>query len=97
MRGDGHSEGVASRDIVVHARTGGLHRKTECNCEYDSLHYVLLFPTGNNVWNQKIPHSRGKGDVTALEYYCSRLMMRTDLSYLHMCGTLPSIFGGYAC
>ena len=41
MPGDGYSEGVASRDIVLHARTGGLQRITECNCAYDSLHYVL--------------------------------------------------------
>ena len=88
MPGDGYSEGVASRDIVLHARTGGLQRITECNCAYDSLHYVLLFPTGDNGWHLKIPHSRGKGDVTALEYYSSRLMVRSDLSYLHMCGRL---------
>ena len=67
---------------------GGLQRITECNCAYDSLHYVLLFPTGDNGWHLKIPHSRGKGDVTALEYYSSRLMVRSDLSYLHMCGRL---------
>ena len=88
MPGDGYSEGVASRDIVLHARTGGLQRITECNCAYDSLHYVLLFPSGDNGWQLKIPHSRGKGDVTALEYYSSRLMVRSDLSYLHMCGRL---------
>ena len=88
MPGDGYSEGVASRDIVLHAGTGGLQRITECNCAYDSLHYVLLFPSGDNGWHLKIPHTRGKGDVTALEYYSSRLMVRSGLSYLHMCGRL---------
>ena len=88
MPGDGYSEGVASRDIVLHARTGGLQRITEGNCAYDSLHYVPLFPSGDNGWHLKIAHSRGKGDVTALEYYSSRLMVRSDLSNLHMCGRL---------
>ena len=54
MPGDGHSEGVASRDIVLHARRGGLQRRTECNCAYDSLHYLLLFPSGDNGWYLKM-------------------------------------------
>ena len=41
--GDGYTEGVATRDIVLHARTGGLKRITETNCAYDSLHYVYCF------------------------------------------------------
>ena len=28
----GYTEGVATRDIVLHARTGALQRITECNC-----------------------------------------------------------------
>ena len=48
--GDGYSEGVASRDIVLHEHTGGLQRITESHCAYDSLHYVLLFPLGENGW-----------------------------------------------
>ena len=37
MPGDGYTEGVATRDIVLHARTGSLQSITECNCAYDSL------------------------------------------------------------
>ena len=88
MPGDGYTEGVATRDIVLHARTGGLQRITECNCAYDSLHYVLLFPSGDSGWQLKIPHSRGNGDVTPMEFYSYRLMVRSAVSYLHLCGRL---------
>ena len=74
MPGEVYTEEVATRDIVLHARTGGLRRITECNCSYDSLHYVLLFPSGDNGWQLKIPHSRGNGDVTPIEFYSYRLM-----------------------
>ena len=88
MPGDGYSEGVATRDIVLHARTGGLQRITECNCAYDSLHYVLLFPSGDNGWHLKIPHSRDNGNITPMEYYSYRLMVRSAVSYLHLYGRL---------
>ena len=47
MPGNGHKEGVITRNRVSNARTdgtGGSQRITECNCAYNSLHYVLLFP-----------------------------------------------------
>ena len=86
--GDGYSEGVASRDIVLHEHTGGLQRITESHCAFYSLHYVLLFPLGDNGWHLKIPHSKGKGDITAMEFYSFRLMVRSSISYLHLFGRL---------
>ena len=88
MPGNGYTEGVATRDIVLHARTGGLKRITETNCAYDSLHCVLLFPSGDNCWHLGIPHSRGKGCVTAIELKSYSLMVRSSLSYLHLFGRL---------
>ena len=44
LPGGGYSEGVANRNIVLHAHSGSLRRITETHCTYDSLHYVLLFP-----------------------------------------------------
>ena len=52
--GDCYTEGVASRGIVLHEHTGGLQRITESHCAYDSLHYVLLFPLGENGWHLKV-------------------------------------------
>ena len=88
MPGGGYTEGVATRDIVLHARTGGLKRITETNCANDSLHYGLLLPSGDNGWHLGISHSRGKGCVTAMEFYSYRLMVRSLLSYLHLFGGL---------
>ena len=86
--GDGYTEGVSSRDIVLHEHTGCLQRITESHCAYDSLHFVLLFPLGENGWHLKIPHSKGKGDITAMEFYSFRLMVRSSISYLHLFGRL---------
>ena len=95
MPGDGYTEGVATRDIVLHARTGSLKRITKTNCAYDSHHYVLLFPSGYNGWHLGIPHIRGKGCVTAMEFYSYRLMVRSSLSYLHLFGRLPPVYRGH--
>ena len=51
MPGVGHGEEVASRNIVLHARSCGLNRITEIHRAYDALHYVILFPLGEDGWN----------------------------------------------
>ena len=88
LPGDGYSEGVMHRDIVLHAHSGDLKRITETHCSYDSLHYVLLFPLGDDGWHIHVPHNRGKSNVTALEYYCYRLMIRGGINHLHLSGRL---------
>ena len=52
MPGDGYTEGVATRDIVLHARTGGLKLITETNCAYDSLlmFYCFLQEITAGIW-----------------------------------------------
>ena len=88
LPGSGYSEAVANRDIVLHAYGGGIKRITETHCAYDSLHYVLLFPQGDDGWYIGIPHSRGRGNITALEFYCYRLMLRRGANHLHLSGRL---------
>ena len=66
----GHLDAIANRDIVLHAYGGGIKRITETHCAYYSLHYVLLFPLGNDGCHIGIAHCRGRGNVTALEFYC---------------------------
>ena len=87
LPGGGYSEGVANRDIMLHAHSGGFKRITETPCAYDSLHYVLLFPLRNDPWHLGIPYSRGRGDVTALEFYSYRLMLGSGLNHLHLSGS----------
>ena len=88
LPGSGYSGVVANRDIVLYTFGGGIKRVTETHCAYDSLHYVLLFPLGNDGWHIGIPHSRGRGNVTALEFYCYRLMIRSGSNHLHLSGRL---------
>ena len=85
---DGYGEEVANRDIVLYARKGGIQHITETHRAYDTLHYVLLFPLGEDGWHLNIPHSKGRRNVTAMEYYAYRLMARSSLSPLHLSGRL---------
>ena len=89
LQNDGYGEEVASRNIVLYAGKGGLQHITETHRAYDTLHYVLLFPLGEETAGiSNIPHSKGRGNVTAMEYYAYRLMLRSRLSPLHLSGIL---------
>ena len=88
LLGEGYPEKVANRDIVLYAKSGGIRNINEVHRSYDSLHYVLLFPLGNDGWHINIRNSRGNGNVTALDYYCYRLMVRSGLNHLHLSGRL---------
>ena len=88
LHGSGYSDVVANRDIMLHTYGGGIKRITETHCAYDSLHYVLLVPLANDGWYIGIPHSRGRGNVTAREFYCYRLMIRSGSNHLHLSGRL---------
>ena len=43
---------------------------------------------GDDGWHIHVPHNRGKSNVTALEYYCYRLMIRGGINHLHLSGRL---------
>ena len=53
--GDG-DQPESGRDIVLYRRGGGL--KEISDILYPSLHYVLLFPTGQLGWHPNIHHAR---------------------------------------
>ena len=53
--GDG-DQPTSARDIVLHRRGGGLREITDLHPLYPSLHYVLLFPTGQMGWHLFIPY-----------------------------------------
>lgn len=55
MIGDGHEVGPSNRDILLRLRGGGLQRISELYPSYDPLHYVLLFPGGDDGWHIDIP------------------------------------------
>lgn len=60
LPGDG-DQPENSCDIVLHRKAGeGLKRISELHLLYHSLHYVLLFPTGQHGWHPKISFRNGE-------------------------------------
>lgn len=50
LPGDG-SQVTQSRDIILRSRDGPLHRMSEGHPAYAPLHYVMLFPRGEDGWS----------------------------------------------
>ena len=57
--GDGSEECSDHRDIILRLHQGGLQRISHLHPAYSSLHYVLLFPYGENGWHPNIPAEQG--------------------------------------
>ncbi len=80
--GDGSEEVSDHRDIVLRLQGGGLRRISHLNPGYSTLHYVLLFPYGEDGWHPNIPAQlRATGrlrsaNITQRCYYAHRLHVR---------------------
>jgi hypothetical protein len=80
--GDGSEERSDYRDIIVRLQGGGLQRISQLHPSYSSLHYVLLFPHGEDGWHKDIPAHRGANgtrrapNVSQRCYYSHRLHSR---------------------
>ena len=59
LPGDG-DQPTSARNIVLHRRGGGLCEINDLHPLYPSLHYVLLFPTGQLGWHPFIPYIQQK-------------------------------------
>ena len=94
LPGDG-DQLTKARDIVLYKRGGGLREIDDLHPLYPSLHYVLLFPTGQLGWHPHIPHMEvehlqnrrqegrvrvGRSTVSQLEYFQYRLHPRLNES-----------------
>jgi hypothetical protein len=53
--GDGSEECSDHRDIILRLRDGGPKRISHLHPSYSTLHYVLLFPHGEDGWHPEIP------------------------------------------
>ncbi|CAB4491168.1 unnamed protein product [Rhizophagus irregularis] len=78
MIGDGCDIEPSNRNILLRQREGGLQKISELHPSYDPLHYVLLFPRGDNGWHPDIPllRSRKRNRVTQMQFYSYRLQIR---------------------
>ena len=52
--GIGEEDVDHNRDIVLHYKHGGLCNISHLHPHYAPLHYVLLFPNGNQGWHRYI-------------------------------------------
>ena len=90
LPGDGDQQ-TEGRDIILNRRGGGLKEISELHPLYPSLHYVLLFPTGQLGWHLNIPHNlpiyNDKAKVSQAEYFRYRLFPRMNESnHIFMAG-----------
>ena len=93
--GDGSEERSDHRDIILRLRGGGLKRISNLHPSYSTLHYVLLFPHGEDGWHSAIPARVIAGrrpraeNVTQRCYYAHRLHSRPgEQPLLHWGGNL---------
>ena len=94
----GVEDEIGSRLVILNNRDDptnpmqirhGLIQLDETHRSYDPLQYPLLFPTGQDGWHIGIPHhGSGRRTVSTMEFYCYRLMQRSNTSYLHASGPL---------
>jgi len=77
----------AARSVVVQPRAGadrsvtGLQLIPETHRSWDPLQYVLLFPYGTEGFHLDIDKQvTNNKSVSAMEYYCYRLMQRDGLN-----------------
>jgi hypothetical protein len=65
------------RDVTLHRRGGGLANISETHRAFDALHYVLLFPLGEDGWNLGLRHVSGQNNkVSVREFYAYTLHQR---------------------
>jgi hypothetical protein len=98
LPGDG-DQPTAGRDIILNRRDGHLQEISDMHPLYPSLHYVLLFPTGQLGWHPHISLNQGDqgGDnpthqrerLSQAEYFRYRLFPRwNESNHLFMAGKL---------
>ena len=81
LPGDGDQPTAGVRDIVLNRHGGHLQEISDLHPLYPSLHYVLLFPTGQLQWHIGIPHNPvGQSKVSQSEFFKYRLFPRINES-----------------
>ena len=63
---------------MLSQREGGIKKISELHPSYDPLHYVLLFPRGDDGWHADIPIIRSgiRKRVSQMQFYSYRLQIR---------------------
>ena len=70
-------ENAGNLDVILHPRDGPLQRINTVHRSYDPLHYVLMFPRGEDGFQLGMKTSHGK-TLTALNFYSYRFRTREN-------------------
>jgi hypothetical protein len=65
-------------DVILHKRDGTLKSISNIHRSYDPLHYILLFPYGEDGYHVDIYQKNSTRKVSPNMYYRYRLMVRKD-------------------
>jgi hypothetical protein len=66
------------RDLVVQLRGGGLQYIHETHRAVDALHFVLLFPKGDDGWQIGQQKDGSRQQISPCDYYAYRMQWRVD-------------------
>ena len=66
---------VGDLDVLLHTKDGGLQSINSNHRSYDSLHYVLLLPFGQDGFQLGLTNSEGK-PVSINQFYAFHLQVR---------------------
>jgi hypothetical protein len=77
--GDGSEVVVDKHDLIIQLQGGPLQHTSQLSQAYSTLHYILIFPQGEEGWHDDIPMVINEGGhacakkVTQRLYYAYRL------------------------
>ncbi|KAL1932430.1 hypothetical protein VTP01DRAFT_8108 [Rhizomucor pusillus] len=74
-------EETTHRDVVYITKNGDIKHISELSASYNPLHYVLLFPRGEEGWHPQLRQSNEEGEtlarrITIRQYYAYMLQIR---------------------
>ncbi|SAL98428.1 hypothetical protein, partial, partial [Absidia glauca] len=68
--------GIEPHDIVINDRTRGIQQVNSLNASYMPLHYVLMFPFGENGWDIRLHSSSGAHIKVTRRAYGAYMLMK---------------------
>ena len=66
---------VGNLDVIIRTKGGALRRIKQIHRSYDPLHYVLLFPHGEDGYQLGLRRNNGN-TLSPKDFYCFRLQIR---------------------
>ena len=70
------NDSLQPSDVIIHRQGGGIWRISELNRCYDPLHYVLLFPHGEDGWHGDM--WVGNRRISPIQFYNYRTQIREN-------------------